>query len=316
MVLCFFMKSFLVGAYTAVPGLDTWNAGAEREFIAMLGGDERVSGLEIPFFGFPHARDLPTLLPVLPKKWANTLTCIPGTMERLKTDRAFGLASSDEAGRTRAVSFAKEACESVRCFQSAGGVIRAVQIQSAPRQGPEGAKASADAFSRSLSELRSWDWNGAELLVEHCDAYFPKAPFIKGFLPLSEEVIAIRGSTGKTPIGILINWGRSAIEERNPETPGRHAQIAGEAGLLRGVMFSGASDKDPVYGGWKDLHAPFSSWAPGSLLTEEVAGDTLAMAGEVAYIGLKIQPMGVKALSLPARFEAVRDGLSVLSRIA
>src|SRR5438034_923832 len=79
------------------------------------------------------------------------------------------------------------------------------------------AEPQADAFRRSLDELRAWDWRGAALSVEHCDAFVPGQAPAKGFLALGAEIDAIRASHGATPVGVAVNWGRSAIEARDPE---------------------------------------------------------------------------------------------------
>ena len=100
----------------------------------------------------------------------------------------------------------------------------AVEIHSAPNRGAAkdvGNSSSAASFAASLKELLSWDWQGAKLVVEHCDAYTQDHTPQKGFLGLDEEIEAVNiaNSGGdRTRIGVCINWARSVIETRNTQT--------------------------------------------------------------------------------------------------
>ena len=147
----------------------------------------------------------------------------------------------------------------------------AVEIHSAPNT-TKGTPSSAEAFARSLGELLSWDWQGARLVVEHCDAPGPLGPPAKGFLPLDGDIAAVRaanaaalsakkaeskddasessdGGGGKDgrvrgregPVGLCINWARSVLETRDPATALQHVVQAADAGVLAGVMFSGCT---------------------------------------------------------------------------
>ena len=53
-------------------------------------------------------------------------------------------------------------------------------------------------FYESLCEICSWDWNGAKLVIEHCDSYteMNKEPQ-KGFLQLADELKVINNETLK-----------------------------------------------------------------------------------------------------------------------
>ena len=89
----------------------------------------------------------------------------------------FGLASTDPAGRAEAIEFAKQGLAAVDRWNKRGdgacARVLAVEIHSAPNQTKEKdgklAAGSVDAFVSSLVELMSWDWQGAKLVVEHCD---------------------------------------------------------------------------------------------------------------------------------------------------
>ncbi len=54
--------------------------------------------------------------------------------------------------------------------------------------------------------------------------------------------------TPSTQIGMSVNWGRSAIEGRDPSLPVRHVRQLRARGLLDGVVFSGAAATHGAYG--------------------------------------------------------------------
>jgi hypothetical protein len=303
-----------VSSYAAASSAVPWDRDAEAE---LFEGFFRLdlAGLELPFDGSLHARDgawLQDRLRLRPN-WRFVLTLLPGEMKRLKDDVHFGLASADKDGRRRALDFTEDARLAVGGLNAALGfkAVAAVEIHSAPRLGGSGARASLEAFAESLTDLRGRDWGGAELLVEHCDAAVPAHAPEKGFLRIEDECAAIGLSSGPTPARILINWGRSAIETRSARGPLEHLRRAREAGLLAGLFFSGATPGHPDYGAWKDTHAPFSTSCPASLLTPDAAKISLGEAGELTYLGLKIQPLPA-TLGVAERLAMLRAGLDAV----
>jgi hypothetical protein len=142
-----------------------------------------------------------------------------------------------------------------------GGRVIAIEVQSAPRA----PLASAEAFGRSIEDLTRVDLDGVELWVEHCDARVPDQAFEKGFLSLDDE-IRLAGAHG---LGVLLNWGRSAIELRSADRVTEHVQAAVEAGALRGLIFSGVASVPTEYGPpWVDAHLPVEGSIDGDSLTE------------------------------------------------
>lgn len=63
-------------------------------------------------------------------------------------------------------------------------------------------------------------------------------------------------------VGIHVNWGRSCIEHRDAGAPLRDILAACDAGVLRGVLFSGASGEDSPYG-TELRHVYDATCAPG-----------------------------------------------------
>ncbi|OGR94446.1 MAG: hypothetical protein A2V88_11650 [Elusimicrobia bacterium RBG_16_66_12] len=302
------MKPF-VSSYAAASPVEPWDRAAEADLFAGLSRLD-LAGLELPFTGRLHRHDDEWLIGQLRPEWRFVLTLLPGTMDRLQEDRDFGLASADKDGRARALDFAQTACRSIE-----GLPVAAVELHSAPRLGGTGAKSSLEAFADSLSQLRRMDWGGAELLVEHCDAAVPGQPAEKGFLSLEDECAAIKLSSGPTPMRVTINWARSAIEKRSADGPLDHIRRAKQAGLLGGLFFSGCTREHADYGAWKDSHAPFSASCPSSLLTPEAAKASLQEAGEVDYLGVKIQPLPV-SLGAGERLAMIRAALGAISASA
>ena len=305
------MKVF-VSAYAAAPPASPWDRAAEGALFDGLAGFD-LAGLELPYYGRLHAHDDDWLIDQLRPSWRYVLTLLPGSMNRLKDDERFGLASKDADGRRRALDFAETARRAVERLHDRCGAkaVAAVALHSAPRLGASGARSSLEDFSASLSELRARDWGGAELLVEHCDAAVPEHAPDKGFLRLEDECAALKLSSGPTAARVLINWGRSAIETRSAEGPREHVRRAREAGLLAGLFFSGATPDHPDYGAWRDSHAPFSTACPASILTPGAATTALNEAGELSYLGLKIQPLPA-TLGVPERLAMLRAGLDAL----
>lgn len=274
-----------------------WNRAEEE---ALFAGLERlgVTGLELPFYGTLHAHDDAWLISQLRPSWRFIISPLPGVMRRLGADPQFGIASPDEDGRRRALDFLEEARRTIEHLNRYLGrrAVAAVNLHTAPRS------PSPDALLRSLEELRARDWQGAELLIEHCDAAVPGRPFDKGFMALEDEL--------RTGAGVLLNWGRSAVETRSARGPLEHIALA--KGALRGLFFSGAIPSHPEYGEWRDSHVPFSTSCPGSLLTPQAARDAVAAAAPVSYLGIKIQPLP-RTLATPERLAMIKAAIDALS---
>ena len=274
---------FVVGAYPMLPPDDEDRHGAAALYTALadLGW---VDGIELPF---REALDAPT--PWLAEQLAGrftqcVVTAIPGTMGRAGADPAFGLASPDDDGRNQALAYTRSLLEAVDRLHEAAGqqVVTRVELHSAPHH-----QADAEAFHASLSELAE-DFSSQSLgmIVEHCDAESGVGPSEKAFLPLSQEISACRD----TPALITVNWGRSVIETHDPATPESHVRELVEAGLLGGVMISGAGPDETQWAwAWADAHLPLVEHEPTSWLTPERVAATMRAAGSTqAYEGLKI----------------------------
>eukprot|EP01119_Soliformovum_irregulare_P000554 TRINITY_DN1038_c0_g4_i1.p1 TRINITY_DN1038_c0_g4~~TRINITY_DN1038_c0_g4_i1.p1 ORF type:complete len:248 (+),score=88.95 TRINITY_DN1038_c0_g4_i1:145-888(+) len=246
-------------------------------------------------------------------------------MESQADDPTFGIASNDAAGRQKAIEWFHKVRDAVdRLVQNQTGNVLAVQIHSAPRAN----RSSPEALLQSMEEILSWDWKGSEVVIEHCDALVPSHDPIKGFLALEDELRVIESLQSKkdvkTPFGMSINWGRSAIEGRSDQTPFEHiSKIKNfesrlSRPILRGLMFSGVTSSDPIYGNWIDGHPPFASPnlnSRNSMLTPELAKQCIDGAGSLLYLGLKIAPKPID-MPLDEKLPFMEEGIAIVNQHA
>ncbi|MBW3093052.1 DUF4862 family protein [Bifidobacterium sp. 82T10] len=278
------MPPFVVGAYASLPR----GREAQEDYYNLLGQQSWIAGTELPFPGdFATAADHLWLAGILPEHWhGNTITAIPGTMQHVWKDPDFGLASPDEAGRGAALDFMARVCHALAEFAQWRGAqdVRFVEIHSAPT-----ARASRDAMAASLEEMSWWDWSGAALVIEHCDKYIEGQKPEKGFLSIEDEIdLCLQAG-----VGLTVNWGRSVVEGRAAATAVDHVTQAAQAGVLTGLMFSGAGPEETQYGyGWIDGHLPMNPDEPTSLMDAAAIEATVRAAHEqetpLDYLGAKV----------------------------
>ncbi len=280
----------VVGAYPTYVGAPELVAG----IIADLADNSDVGGLELPWSGTVSVPD------GCPGHWRHVVTCIPGTMGRLGQDPAYGLASPDADGRRQALADLRGVRDEVERL----GTVRAVEIHSAPTRTAHG-----PAFGESLAEVTEWDWGTTTLVVEHCDRWREAATVQKGFLSYEAELAVVTGLTGRTPVRMGINWGRSVIESEAVTTPEAQAAAAATVDRLGALMFSSVSNRVTAFGAaWLDAHlapADTSSAEPGTLLTEAHLRRCLRAAGP-SYEGIVGIKVGVKPETLTAAQRAAR----------
>lgn len=282
------VQKVIVGAYAASPALFSWDPELEGEYLRSLDAVDDIRGLELPWADGLHRHDERWLLANLPRRFDIVLTAIPGTVGRLAANARFGLASVDPDGRADALADAERMRADVHRIAEATGraSVIAVELNSAPLA----SAGSPAALTESLATIADWDWAGAGLVVEHCDTLVAGRAPQKGYLPISDEIAAALDAG----VGISINWGRSAIELQDADAVARQIAHAQTAGVLRGLILSGAADVAGAFGQpWEDTHLPFEPaddfpWGdPQSLLTTERAAQAIAAAGELEWLGLK-----------------------------
>lgn len=310
------VPGYVVGAYAASRAHASWNEAEEERLFALLEADPRVGALELPWIDGLHPHDEAWLLRHYPRRFGAVLTSIPGLMRRLARDPAFGLASTDGAGRTAAVAEALRMRDAARRFADAQGraVVRVVELHAGPRAD----RGSSSALARSLDELAREEWDGVALVIEHCDAAVSAQPVEKGFLSLEAELAALADAPAEW--GVSLNWGRSAIELRNPDAVVEHARLATATGRLRGVMLSGTAAVATPFGpAWADAHLPFRRGdehphgEPLSLLTDDRAAAFVEAAPGAEWWGVKVGCADDGA-ALATRMAIVGEALSSLER--
>lgn len=293
---------FVIGAYASMPPA----RDAQRDYYALLGEQSWIAGAELPYPGdLAQPADRAWLADHLPRHWRhNVVTLIPGTMQALRDDSSFGLASPDPLGRAAAIEMLarlRDAIADLAALRGRQDVI-AIELHTAPTR-----IADATAMVDSLKTLARMDWMGARLVIEHCDRYVDGQSPEKGFLPIDQEIELARAAG----IGVTVNWGRSAIEGRSAQVALEHVYAAARAGLLGGLMFSGAGPDATQYGyPWIDGHLPMRPDEPTSLMGADAIRSCVAAAGEQtdppAYVGAKV--------CVP-REASLADRLACLSRI-
>lgn len=313
--------SYYVGAYAASPNTTGWDPELEARYYARLRALPNIKGLEHPFLGSLHPHDDAWFVRHIDPNWRFVFTCIPGVMAAMANNPQVGLASDDASGREAALAFLRQARDAIAALNAACGqrVVDAIEIHSAPDQ--TRAASSVTALTASLAELVQWDWQGARLVIEHCDAHVPGQVASKGFLSLADEIAAIEATNARygSHVGIVVNWGRSVIEARSAEGALHHIQLAKQHGVLAGLMFSGASGQDTPYGAWRDSHMPPAPstvgdmGAEGSLLTVAAMHECMVASDyrNLTVLGVKIgiRPMDA---SLDARMAYISRALDHL----
>lgn len=285
-----------VGAYAASPSLAGWDPVTEADYLHRVLALEGVRGLETPWPGLPDAFDLAWVSQAIPSSCDLVITDIGSTLHAVRQDSTYGLASNDRHGRQRAIEDAARLREDVeRAVQQQGrSCVTAVELHSAPLA----SSGSSAALRASLEEIAAWNWQGADVLVEHCDTLLPTHTPEKGYLGLDDEIAATSGLAG-----LAMNWGRSAIELRDPDAVAAQVAHAAASGLLRGFVFSGVSPTTTACGpAWQDNHPAFAPDAvggygePASLLTARRAAEALEAAGPLTWVAVK---MGFHPLNAP-----------------
>ncbi|MBS0023599.1 DUF4862 family protein [Microbacterium paraoxydans] len=274
----------LVSAYPLSPAHARWDPALEAELLPVLCALPGVAGLEVPWTGGLHPHDDAWFLAHVPAV-PLAVTPVPFVMRRVADDPRYGLASSDPEGRAAAVAdLRRVAADVARLRSESAAEVAVVTLHTAPR-----GTGAVEPLARSLAEVAALDWSGARLVIEHCDAHVPGRTPEKGFLPLAAEVAAIRAAA--VPVGLWLNWGRSAIELRDADAVTAQIAEAAASGLLAGLALSGAAAVASPYGyPWIDAHLPFAETHPESrsLLDAAHVAAALAAAGDVEWLGLKV----------------------------
>ncbi|MBO6258982.1 MAG: DUF4862 family protein [Succinivibrio sp.] len=308
------MTGFIIGAYPSAPSFYYLDEEDESKFFRLLSDREEIGGLEQPCLKEMHPLGNEFLFSHIPEDWKIVCTAVMYTMGQRKDNPGFGLASTDEEGRKACVRFHRHILEQMNTCTARYGSHRFshLEIQSAPLKNCQDADASTEAFLTSLKEILSWDWP-CKIVIEHCDDMHSKR-LSKGFLPLLNEIAACRNKD----LGICINWARSVLEADDIYEPLKAIAMCKEAGVLKGLMFSGTATGGS-WGDHNDNHVPFAPFADSrlkveeSLLTVERARDCIQLAGNAPeFIGAKLMEYNRDA-DFDHRIGILLDGVDALN---
>ena len=315
--------SFIVGAYASAPSLDSRDEKAEITFYELLKDKvSSIKGLEIPFNGENiHIFGNDFLINLLEDDWINVVTAVPASFSQLKHNIHFGLASDDDQGRESALKIHQKLNNLVKEINNKKGKLSVSHIQlcSSPSFPNKDAKSSEDSLKSSIEEILSWDWDGANLVLEHCDAPNSDGNYQKGFMSITKELNIVEYFKDSN-LGMVLNWGRSVLEGRNTNTILDHIDLCQGNNCLNGFIFSGTSKKDRHYGSWEDQHMPFYrkiSSIKGletSLLNEEAASATMKKLklDNLSYLGYKLQLLPQDISTIEQRVEINIDAERIL----
>lgn len=322
-------SGLIVGLYASTPDPLGTDGEPDARLISLARSTiPHVRGLEIPFYGRDGIGEKyaqPNVLNALDSSFVNIVTAIPSTVIHQQLDPMFGLASINDESRAAAVAKTKMASLLIRRINDRAGkcAVSQINVCSGPSSSLAVDRTSMAALRRSLEELLSHDWDGAALNIEHCDSKRGKS-LEKAYLSIEEELSAAHeASTGAAKCGMVINWGRSAIEHRDPRKVIDHIALAVGSDVLNGLMFSGVSDRaDSAYGSWKDLHPSVAfdpdieQYVPESLLTAEEIASCLAgaQAGHPSVVGFKIHLRPIANYDTQAAAQFNRDMSRILHR--
>ena len=286
--------AYFISAYATSPSFNQWDPLDERKYFQALASEPEVVGIEHPFFINSEKYPLSWLLENIPDHWSIIITALPAFMHEAKNNPLLGLASENEAGRRQAVQLMQAISQYSEKLNHIFNrkIVKAIHFHSLPRNDDVNRLGNKAALKQSLYDIQKFNWHGAELNLEHCDAYIPNQLADKGFLLLKDELEVLSEVGG---YGIVLNWARSAIEGRSVMTPLRHIELTQHAALLRGFFFSGCTDNpESDYGCWKDTHIPPKNFIESeylrneSLLGAKEIKQVLNVLDREIYYGIKI----------------------------
>lgn len=248
--------TYFISAYAASPSSQLWQPQLESDYFHALAACPDIIGIEHPFEINVDKYPLSWLRSHIPDHWSMIITALPSSMTTMLKNPYFGLASQNKDARKQAALLMEEISQYIQNINDIFGrkLIKAVHFHSLPKNSDQAIYGCIDSLKYSLDDMSHFGWDGAELNLEHCDAYIAGQKPDKGFLLLSDEIEAIQ-QTGD--FGLVLNWARSVIEGRSILEVIKHISMAKEAHLLRGFFFSGCTDQmNHPYGIWKDTHMP------------------------------------------------------------
>ncbi|OGV48562.1 MAG: hypothetical protein A3F46_04130 [Legionellales bacterium RIFCSPHIGHO2_12_FULL_42_9] len=287
-------NTYYVATYATSPSFNQWNPQIESQYFKQLAAQQEIIGIEHPFLLQSDKYNLEWLKDNLPSHWSIIVTALPVFMILSKDNPSLGLASSHEHERIMAVKIMEKIANYTKKLNHLfeRRIVNAVHLHAFPRNDNTAVRGNKVALKQSLHDLKNIDFDGAALNIEHCDSYRSEHAPEKGFLSLEDEIEIIHATGG---YGIILNWGRSAIEHRSTMGPLSHINMAKQANLLKGFFFSGCtSSPQSDYGAWKDTHMPPKNFtnspylSADSLLGQDEIKNVFSLLEKEHYLGVKV----------------------------
>ncbi len=279
----------VLGAYAAVGSL----SGSEQAVWYRKAATEwNIKTFEVPIF--PGQALLPELVEVFSEVGASIVgTMVANWAGKGQANPAYGLSSSVEGARRHALLDAQSVLQ--QCFDlSARGVgVRALAVHTGQRTG--GTIEQGIALQRSLSELVKVAQTAlpeGELTLEVADSLpadhaipFPAAK--KAALDVDamiQVLAAVNGELdGKTPVSLMLNWGRMLINGDRPLDVIDKVLSAGTR--LCGVILSGAGASP---NGFMDSHNSHLDPESGFTLDDaRQCAAALTASSQSSFLGTK-----------------------------
>lgn len=263
------IKKYFISAYATSPSFYEWDGSAESDYFKKLADNSNIIGIEHPYLLESNKYPLDWLVKNVPSHWKLIITSLPLFMQLTNKNPKIGLASTSEKDRCLAVSLIDQIRQYAEKLNNLFGrnIVESINLYSSPKNSDQCKQGSKEGLEHSLIEIIKMNWGDIVLNIEHCDAYIYNHVPDKGFLVLDEEIDVIK-QVGK--LGIILNWGRSAIELHSINGPLNHINLTKKHDLLKGFVFSGCTDQsNSPYGAWKDTHIPPKKLINSQYLREE-----------------------------------------------
>jgi hypothetical protein len=314
--------SYYISPYTASPTFHSnWDAVKESGYFQALSEEISIIGIEQPFLEKSDKYPIKWMQQNVPEHWDILLTSLFSTMQELYKNTAFGIASLDETARKQAVKLVAGMHAYTQQLNDRFGrlLVKAIHLHTAPSNKSSATNSSLDQLLFSMDEISQWDWQGAQINIEHCDAPANNRQADKGFLSLADEISALQQFPHW---GMLLNWGRSAIETRSPAGPLDHIKKTIDANQLRGFIFSGCTANSmSEYGQWKDSHIPPQKIVDSHVLSSEsLLGQkeitetfkALSQSKQPIYYGIKVSDANKNNRDVQKKVELYVDTLKAI----
>jgi len=279
----------VLGAYAAIGSL---SASEQAAWYSKAATEWNIKTFELPIF--PEQALPPELVEVFSQVGASIVgTMVANWAAKGQADSAYGLSSTVDSARRQALLDAQSVLQQCVDLSAKGVGVRALAVHTGQRTG--GTIEQGIALHRSLSELAQVAQTAlpdGELTLEVADSLpadhaipFPAAKKAALDVDALIQVLAAVNAEvdGKTPVSLMLNWGRMLINGDRPLDVIDKVLSSGTP--LCGVILSGAGASP---NGFMDSHN--SHLDPESGFTADDAREcaaALTASSQSSFLGMK-----------------------------